>query len=294
MQDPSKFDRAVEDLGNILGLEHVNTRVPDQHIATIFYVMGLGLTRDPYLMTGIGNMWINVGRSQFHLPTGEPQVLRGHTGLVIPDRRALLDRLESLRQPLAGTMFGFHAMDTFVEATCPWGNRVRCYEPGPRFGRMHLGMPYVEIDVARETADGIVRFYAEIIGCNGTVGEDSGGRSARIAVGPDQQLIFREADMRPSGFDGHHIAIYIADFSGPYQKLLARGLVSREDDRHQYRFQEICDPRDGRPLCTIEHEVRSLRHPLYARPLINRNPAQSNRVFAPGYEEQRWATPFSG
>ena len=33
--------------------------------------MGLGLTRDPYLMTGVGNMWINVGRSQFHLPTGK-------------------------------------------------------------------------------------------------------------------------------------------------------------------------------------------------------------------------------
>lgn len=294
MQDTPEFDRAVEDLGNILGLEHVNTRVPDQHIATIFYVMGLGLTRDPYLMTGIGNMWINVGRSQFHLPTGEPQVLRGHTGLVIPDRRALLDRLESVRQPLAGTKFSFRATDTFVEATCPWGNRVRCYEPAPRFGRMQLGMPYVEVDAPRATADGIVRFYAEIIGCGGTVEEDTGGRLARIAVGPDQRLIFREAEIMPSGFDGHHIAIYIADFSGPYQKLLARGLVSREDDQHQYRFQEIFDPRDGRPLCTIEHEVRSLRHPLYARPLVNRNPAQSNRVLAPGYEEQRWAAPLGG
>ena len=52
---------------------------------------GLGLTRDPYLMASDTNMWVNVGRSQFHLPTGEPQVLRGHTGIVIAGREALLD-----------------------------------------------------------------------------------------------------------------------------------------------------------------------------------------------------------
>ena len=46
-----KFDRAAEDLGNSIHLEHVNVRVPDQRLATLFYVTGLGLTRDPYLMT---------------------------------------------------------------------------------------------------------------------------------------------------------------------------------------------------------------------------------------------------
>ena len=80
-----QFNRAAEDLGNIVALEHVNVLVPDQHLATLFYVMGLGLTRDPYLMTGVTNMWINIGRSQFHLPVGKPQVLRGRVGLVLPD-----------------------------------------------------------------------------------------------------------------------------------------------------------------------------------------------------------------
>jgi hypothetical protein len=28
--------------------------------------------------------------------------------------------------------------------------------------------------------------------------------------------------------------------------------------------------------------VRSLRHPLYGRPLVNRNPAQTNRGYLPG------------
>mgnify|MGYP000589591922 CR=1 FL=1 len=82
------FDRATEDLGNSLHMEHVNVQIPDQRLSTLFYVAGLGLTRDPYIMVSDNNMWINAGRTQFHLPTGKPQVLRGHTGIVIPGRAA--------------------------------------------------------------------------------------------------------------------------------------------------------------------------------------------------------------
>ena len=88
-----QFDRTVEDLGNIVELGHVNVTVPDQSKAIAFYLMGLGLTRDPYLMAGLENMWVNVGRGQFHLPTRSPaQVVRGTTGLVVPDLEALLKR----------------------------------------------------------------------------------------------------------------------------------------------------------------------------------------------------------
>ncbi len=215
------------------------------------------------------------------------------TGIVVPGRDALLMRLESIRKPLEGTRFAFTANKDHVEAVCPWGNRIRCYEPGSRFGRMQLGMPYVQFDVPRGTAEGIVRFYREVLNAPGRVTED-GGRAACIAVGADQVLVFREADVSPSEFDGHHIAIYISDFSGPYKKLLARGLVSREDDQHQYRFQDIYDPKDGRVLFTIEHEVRSLHHPLYGRPFVNRNPFQSNQRFAPGHEQQSWSMPLGG
>src|SRR6202045_2033991 len=99
------FDRAQEDLGNSIHLEHVNVTVPDQRLATLFYVTGLGLTRDPYLMVSDTNMWVNVGRSQFHLPSGNPQVLRGHTGIVIAGREALLNRLASVAGKLDGTAF---------------------------------------------------------------------------------------------------------------------------------------------------------------------------------------------
>ena len=58
-------DRRAEDIGNIVEFGHVNIRVPDQQRAVLFYVMGLGLTRDPYLVTGVDNAWINVGTCQF-------------------------------------------------------------------------------------------------------------------------------------------------------------------------------------------------------------------------------------
>jgi hypothetical protein len=286
------YDRTIEDVGNVVILEHVNTRIPDQQLATLFYVTGLGLTRDPYLVTGVTNMWINVGRSQFHLPTGKPQVLRGHTGLVMPDREALVRRLGDVRKPLEGTRFSFKEHNEFVDVTCPWGNRMRCFTPGERFGRMMLGIPYVELDVGPGTLDGIVRFYREILRTAADVCEDTQGRYARTSVGAGQHLVFRETEEPAPPFDGHHVAVYLADFSGPYRRLLEKGLVTEESDQHQYRFEDIVALDSGKVLFTIEHEVRSMRHPLYARPLVNRNPDQSNRLYAPGHEERAWSLPL--
>src|SRR6201990_2960771 len=101
------FDRTVEDLGNIVELGHVNVRVPDQSKAIAFYLMGLGLTRDPYLMAGLDNMWVNVGRGQFHLPSGGPEGVRGTPARVMPNREALLNRLQGASRYLEGTKFSF-------------------------------------------------------------------------------------------------------------------------------------------------------------------------------------------
>ncbi len=284
----TSYDRAAEDVGNIVALEHVNVTVPDPQLATVFYVSALGLTRDPYLMTGPRNMWINVGRSQFHLPTNKPQVLRGITGLVIPDRAALLKRLNKAKKNLDGTACDFHEDETFVEAVCPWGNRIRCHEPAPRFGPVSLGMPYVEFEVAPGTAEGIARFYTEIMGTRAAVSEDQMGRVTQVVAGVGQQLLFRETGRPLPDYDGHHIAIYIADFSGPYQRLLQRGLIFEESNRWQYRFKEIVDPRDGRPLFTIEHEVRSMTSPMFMRPLVNRDPNQNIMHYQPGHDAWTW------
>jgi hypothetical protein len=283
------FDRSAEDLGNSIHLEHVNVTIPDQRLATLFYVTGLGLTRDPYLMVSDSNMWVNVGRSQFHLPAGKPQVLRGHTGLVIAGREALLERLAAVAPRLEGTAFAFSEHNDYVEATCPWGNRVRCHEPdAARFGRITLGIPYVEFDVPAGTAKAICAFYPEIMGISAEL-RNGNGTVARAKVGKAQYLQFRETDAPQPDFDGHHVQIYITDFSGPYHRLLKRGLVSQEDNQYQYRFRDIVDPADGRQLFTVEHEVRSATHPMYLRPLINRNPAQTNRTYAHGHDQWLWA-----
>ena len=76
------FDRKADDLGNVVALEHVNITIPDQARAVVFYVLGLGLTRDPYMNVGLNNMWINVGGQQFHLPSRGAQKIPGYIGLV--------------------------------------------------------------------------------------------------------------------------------------------------------------------------------------------------------------------
>jgi len=287
MQQP--FDRAAEDLGNSIHLEHVNVTIPDQRLATLFYVTGLGLTRDPYLMVSDSNMWVNVGKSQFHLPDGAAQVVRGHTGLVISGRAALLDRLASVSKKLEGTKFAFSEHNDYVEAICPWGNRLRCHEPdATRFGRITLGIPYVEFDVPVGTAKGICGFYPEIMGMQAEL-KNGDGTVARVKVGKDQYLQFRETEAPQPEFDGHHVQIYITNFSGPYRKLLERDLVSQEDNQYQYRFRDIIDLESGKPLFRVEHEVRSATHPMYMRALVNRNPAETNRTYAPGHEQWAWA-----
>jgi hypothetical protein len=287
MQQP--FDRAAEDLGNAIFLEHVNVQVPDQHLATLFYVTGLGLTRDPYLMVSDTNMWINVGRSQFHLPSGEAQVVRGHTGLVISGRQALLERLASVAGKLKGTSFAFSEHNDYVEATCPWGNRMRCYEPdAERFGRITLGIPYVEFEVPTGTAQAICAFYPEMMGVP-TELRNGDGKLARAQMGKDQYLQFRETDRPQPEYDGHHVQMYITNFSGPYRRLSERNLINREDNQYQYRFRDIVDLASGKHLFTVEHEIRSTTHPMYMRPLINRNPAQTNRNYANGHDQWLWA-----
>lgn len=285
-----KYDRSVENVGNIVNLGHVNTAIADQGLSTQFYILGLGLTRDPVINVGINNMWVNVGVSQFHLPTGKPEVLRGITGLVMPDRDALLDRLTKLKAPLAGTRFSFTERNDRIETVCPWGNRIHCHEPDEaRFGPVSLAMGYIAYDVRPGTSDGIARFYREMIGAAADVIADQDGRRARVAVGAGQEFLFVETDAPEQLFDGHHIQVYVADFFGPYSRLRDRGLIFQESNQHQYRFKDIIDLESGEVLFTIDHEVRSMRHPFYGRELYNRNPAQTNQHYRPGRDRLAWS-----
>lgn len=267
----TSYDRKTQDVGNILALEHVNVTVPDQGTATLFYLMGLGFTRDPYMSVGVDNIWVNLGRQQFHLPTRpEAQVVPGHIGIVVPDLDALRQRLQTVEPRLVGTEFTWSDADGHVAVTCPWGNRLHCYAPAPQFGEMVLGMPYVEFPVREGTAAGIARFYERVMGCPAEV---SGG-IASVGAGRWQTLRFVESDAPARAYDGHHIAVYLSNFSKPYEFFQKNGLITEETDANQYRFQALVDPENGEHLFTLEHEVRSLYHPMYGRNLVNRNSAQ--------------------
>ena len=284
------YDRAAQDIGNIIGIGHVNVCITDQHLATDYFVTGLGLTRDPFLNTGSGNMWINVGMSQFHLPMGTPDVLRGVVGLVVPDREALLARLMRVRKALAGTKFEFRESNDGVETVCPWGNRITMHEPDQsRFGRIVLGMPYIRFDVRPGTADRIARFYRDVMHAPSDVAKNGAGPEARVQVGEKQYFYFRETDAPEKPYDRHHVQIYIADFSGPHRQLKELGILTAETSEYEYRFKDVIDLDSREVLFTVEHETRSQTNPMYGRPLVNRNPAQSNTDYKPGHDSISWA-----
>lgn len=289
-----QYDRTTQDVGNIVLLEHFNVVHDDQRLATLFYVVGLGGTRDPYLFPGLTNMWVNFGRTQAHLPSRDekpkPEVLRGTLGFVVPDLRELARRLEfagrEMRRvvPEKQTKFSFAVKDDCVEATCPWGNRFRCHAPAAEWGRAELGLVYVDFDVPPGTADGISRFYSEVLKAPASA---ANGR-ATVRAGSHQKLFFTEARAPEREYDGHHIQVYIADFSGPYKWLLDRGLITMETDESEWRFQWIVDPKaPEKRLFQIEHEVRSTKHRLYGRPLVNRNPGITNMTYVAGSDAFR-------
>ena len=283
----NQWDRRTGDLGNSVEFGHVNVTIPSQLPATAFYISGLGLTRDPYLMTGIDNMWVNLPNAQFHLPRGNPQVLRGHTGILVPDLKELLWRLDRVKGELAGTQFRFEDHGTHVDTWCPWGNHYRVYGPDEaKFGRVYQSMPYVQFDVPVGVAPGIVRFYQEMLDMPAKLETVDGAQAARVQASASVDMIFRETDKELAPFDGHHIQISLVNFSGPHAKLQERGLISQEDNEFQYRFVDIIDLDTGKLLFKVEHEVRSVKNPLYARSWYYtvRNPSINNRNFVPGRE----------
>src|ERR1700733_1396084 len=288
----SHYDRAAQDISNIVGLGHVNVCITDQHLATHFYVTGLGYTRDPYLNTGAGNMWINVAMSQFHLPMGTPGRLGGIIGVVMPDREALLKRLNRVKKALDGTKFEFRETNDGVETVCPWGNRIHVHTPDPaRFGRIQLGMPYLRFDVRPGTAARIARFYREVLHAPSEVLKNGAGPEARVQVGEKQYFYFRETDAPEQPYDRHHAQIYISDFSGPHQRLMALGLITAESNEYEYRFKDVIDLESGEVLFTDDHRPRTQTNPMYGRPLVNRNPAQTNMDYRPGHDNLGWAMP---
>lgn len=296
MNAPEKlkaYDRATQDVGNLVHLEHYNCVIDDQRLAVLFYVVGLGATRDPYIFPGLENIWLNFGRTQVHMPSRSvpprSERLRGTAGFVVPSLEELKKRLEHAGKEMQRVVpdfpnrFAFAVKADCIEATDPWGTRVRCHAPSPEYGATELGLVYVDFDVPPGAAEGIARFYTEVMK---SPARASGARAV-VPVGKHQKLCFTETRAPLPEYDGHHIQVYIADFSSPYRWLKERALITLETDEAEWRFQWLVDPRDGKKLFQIEHEVRSLKHRLFARPLVNRNPAVTNMTYQNGQDAFR-------
>jgi hypothetical protein len=238
------------------------------------------------------NIWLNFGRTQVHMPSRavppKTERLRGTAGFVVPSLDELAKRLEHAGKEMKRVVgdaraFSYSVKKDCVEATDPWGTRVRCHAPSPEYGPIDLGLAYVDFDVPPGTAEGIARFYNEVMQAPATA---SKGRAV-VRIGKHQKLIFTETKAKQPEYDGHHIQIYIGDFSKPYKWLLERGLVTMETDEAEWRFQWLVDPKDGRKLFQIEHEVRSMKHRLFARPLVNRNHGITNMTYEAGSDPFR-------
>ena len=287
-----KYDRSTQDVGNIVLLEHFNCCIDDQRLAVLFYVVGLGATRDPYIFPGMENIWLNFGRTQVHMPSravpAKAERLRGTAGFVVPSLEDLAKRLEYAGKEMKRVVgdarnFSFTVKKDCIEATDPWGTRVRCHAPSPEYGPIDLGLAYVDFDVPPGAAEGIARFYNEVMETPATA---SKGRAV-VRIGKHQKVMFTETKSKLPDYDGHHIQVYIADFSKPYKWLLERGLITMETDEAEWRFQWIVDPRDGKKLFQIEHEVRSMKHRLFNRPLVNRNHGITNMTYVAGSDAFR-------
>ena len=276
------YDRTTQDVGNIVALEHVNVTVPDLELAALFYVSGLGFTRDPFVDFGTLNLWMNVGSQQMHTPCqGQAQVLPGTIGVVMPDVDVLDRRLatfdERFRDRFDDTEYGWERDGDSISVTCPWGNRIRVQPASAAHNGMQYGIGYVALDVAAGGAPGIARFYRDIFDVPADLVADGDAEQAVVGIGRGQELRFCETDLPIPEYDGHHVAVYLRNFSGPYELLMKNDLITRETDDHEYRFQDIVDLDSGAVLAVLEHEVRSTYHPMFGRPLVNRN--ESNSFF---------------
>ena len=171
-------------------------------------------------------------------------MVRGTTGLVVPDLEALLKRLEYAKKFLEGTKFSYKQVGNVVETTCPWGNRIRVHGPEPEnFGPLRLGMPYVEVRrPGRHRAVGDRAFlYRDPRRHRRRVERRARTVCLGEHVGRQQGDLPRDRARSCREYDGHHIQITLADFSGPHKKLVERGLITEESDQHQYRFVDIVD-----------------------------------------------------
>ena len=165
-----------------------------------------------------------------------------------------------------------------------------------------LGIDYIEFFVPVVDADGstvekIAKFYQTFFDAPASVVNDGVSNLAVVAFGKvdsngrsEQSLLFREVEVEDATTKGaassdelgtgHHISIYVGscedDFKVAASNCVDGGLlwvnrqfkdvvltVEEALEEKQFRFKDIVDIETGDVLYTLEHEIRSVTHPLF-------------------------------
>ena len=272
----SNFGLTSPEIGRMLHMDHVNFETPDHEMATIFYMNGLGFTRDPYRRADEQNLGVNVGRQQFHLPKrGEyTPPFYGIVGLVVPDIGGIKQRFEVLNDlgKFEGTPYGWLEEGNTVLMTSPFGYRLRLHSYGTLEFTKPLGIAYVEVPAPLGKAARIGKFYEKIVGAPVQISAGGYTEAAIISAGPQQEIKFIERELDDYDTYTMHISYHVTHYNQLRQILKEHSSLIGLGEGEAFFFDKIFDPDTGELLMTLQNEVRSLYHPDFMRPLINRWP----------------------
>lgn len=275
---PSLADRRerLPEVGGVLHLEHFNCEVLDHDIVTTFFMAGLGLTRDPYRRTDHRNMGVNIGLQQFHLPRRgmETPPYHGEIGLVVPEFKAMKARLDRLKRDgkFKGTRYAWKMEGRTPVVTAPWGLKLRLQKAGTVPFLRPLGMNYVDVPVEPGLAAPIGGFFSRLMEAPVAMRSIRGERSAVVTMGPFQYARFRERKLKDYDLYRFHMAYYVSRYNRIRDAVAEQGCMDGKGLGQVFFFSEIFDPENGDTLLEMTQEARSVYHPDFMRPLVNRWP----------------------
>ena len=190
------YDRAAEDLGNIVSLEHVNTRIPDQTCVDAVPRHRAGVHPRP-LSHDQHRQYVDQYRAAANsiCRPARRRCCAAASDWWCPISPRWLRRLAKVKPDLEGTQFDFReGNDILVDVISPVG------QPHPlppaaaplRPGQSWPGLR--QFDVPPGSADGIARFYREVIEtpARSLTTTKGGGRASRSAS--RNISLFRETD----------------------------------------------------------------------------------------------------
>ena len=266
----------LPEVGSILHLEHFNFVVQDHDMVTTFFMNGLGFTRDPFRRADETNIGVSVGMQQFHLPrrgdTTPP--FAGEVGLVVPGIPAIKARLRRLQRmgKFKATPYRYEANNGTPLVTSPFGIRLRLHSAGSIPFQRPLGIAYVDISIEPGKAQAIARFYRQIMGAPAVVKKIGGETSAVVTVGAFQYLRFRERRRKDYDLHNAHVAYYVTGYNERREMFADKGSMVGLGQGQVFNFHEIFDPENGETVLKFQQELRSVYHPDFMRPLVNRWP----------------------